>query len=174
MKRLFVALPLPVELGEQVARAAACLSGRKVAAEQYHITLAFLGEGDPAAAGEALRRVDFSAFTGSLGHPGTFSSGKDKVLWLGVEPAHKLTDLACRVQAAMTRAGFALPDRPFAPHLTLARRFPGGDLSCLAPLAGRPFPCREILLCSSRLTPQGPVYRVEGRKKGDDEGPWGR
>jgi 2'-5' RNA ligase len=88
-----------------------------------------------------------------------------------------LGELAKRVEAAMEKLGFAPEDRPFTPHLTLARfRTPrpqpalkalleregevGADLQPL--LLGR-FEVSEFFLFESKLSPHGAEYRKVAR-----------
>jgi 2'-5' RNA ligase len=137
--RCFVAVPI----GERLRRdLAACLEGwttrddlaglRWSERDAWHVTLAFLGDTDPAAVDgivSELRRVAdgheaFSLTTGGLG--GFASSARARVAWYGVaDPDRRLRRLAADVGRAVDLE----PDRPFAPHVTLARsRGPHVDL----------------------------------------------
>jgi RNA 2',3'-cyclic 3'-phosphodiesterase len=133
MTRTFVA----VELGD-AARAwlraeierlrLAIPAARWVDPNGLHLTLAFLGEQDDARLAEVAPAVAEAAegtqpFTLTIGAPGTFGPpAAPRVIWRGVGGAvGLLTALQRRVAAALTRRGFALESRPYAPHLTLAR-----------------------------------------------------
>jgi 2'-5' RNA ligase len=93
-----------------------------------HVTLAFLGwtpDGQLDAVGEAARAAatghgpfDLS-FTGLGRFP---ASGRPRVVWLGVgEGAEPLAGLARAVTAELRARALNFDERPFAPHLTLAR-----------------------------------------------------
>ena len=61
----------------------------------------------------------------ALGGGGRFG---DRVLWTRVDPANGPRALAASVGAAARRCGIPVDDRPYRPHLTLARGRPGADL----------------------------------------------
>jgi 2'-5' RNA ligase len=131
--RLFVALSPPPDarrhLEEAVARVRADDEGlRWVEPPAWHLTLAFLGHVEDGALpalserlGRAARRhpVLHLAFTGA----GAFASRRRaRVLWVGVTGDREpLRRLARSVEAAARRAGIATEERPYRPHLTLAR-----------------------------------------------------
>lgn len=145
---------------------------RWTASEQWHLTLAFLGEVDerrsaelsPRLARAAARVVELSL---SLAGAGTFPRRADRarVLWVGlVGDVTGLGRLATAARAAARRSGIPVEDRRFAAHLTLARaRPPGGvDLTsvvtALSAYAGPSWTATELELVCSHL---GPVVRHE-------------
>jgi 2'-5' RNA ligase len=94
--------------------------------DQRHITLQFLGPvPDPVALAESVaesfRRA--APFSLVLGGAGAFPSArKGSVLWIGVDRGSEaLADVAARVMHATEPLGFEPDDRPYRPHLTLAR-----------------------------------------------------
>jgi len=131
--RIFIAIQLNEEvrayLHEQTQRLARVLpSVRWVDPASLHLTLAFLGELDDeqlaaATTASATAAAMFRPFTLRLASLGHFGSARaPRVIWAGLSgniPAlqtlHRLltTELAAR--------GFATDERPFSPHLTLAR-----------------------------------------------------
>ncbi|WP_214110268.1 RNA 2',3'-cyclic phosphodiesterase [Acrocarpospora catenulata] len=126
--RLFVAvLPPPAVLAE-VDRAVAPLRRERPELtwedpERWHITLAFLGEVPEAAVPGLDARLRAAAwhepFPLALDGAGHFAS---KVMWLGVRaPDGGLAELAASVVAGAREEGVQLEDRPYLPHLTLAR-----------------------------------------------------
>lgn len=128
MRRLFFAL-----WPDDGARAALAALGRRVAGESggravpaanLHLTLAFLGDVPPERADllpAVASAVDGAAFDLVLDRLGAFP--RAGVGWVGPSqvPA-ALTQLQSALATALLEAGFGLEDRPFAPHLTLARR----------------------------------------------------
>lgn len=166
--RAFVALELPGPFADEVAGLARRLgdrcAGRFVPAENYHLTLAFLGEVGEAQARRAMEALD-AACAGAAPVRlcarglGTFGRGRDATLWLGVEKDEGLMALACRVRAELAARGVAYDEKGFLPHVTLARRarVPSGDLGGLAlPL---PDVARRVTLLRSILGPEGARYK---------------
>ncbi len=136
-RRLFVAVPLPSEAAAEVAamvervRAPGVPGGgrdaRWVRMDGLHLTLRFLGptlEGRVETARKAIRGADVGrGFDVELGRAGAFPSpGRPRTLWLGIlDGTSQLEALAGRVDEALVAAGWPPSDRPFRPHLTLAR-----------------------------------------------------
>jgi 2'-5' RNA ligase len=125
---------------QAVAHLAAALSGRRTSPpEQWHITLAFLGEvGRP----EVL-------YDGLLAGSGVFSG--PRVVWTGVDgDLDGLAALASEVQQACRAAGVALEQRRFRPHVTVGKtgRI---DPALVAGYAGPPWRVHEVELVHSVL-----------------------
>ncbi len=136
-RRIFVAVPLPADAVAEVAalvervRAPGVPGGghdaRWVRMDGLHLTLRFIGptlEGRVAAAREAVRQAGVGpAFDLELEGAGAFPSPeRPRALWLGiVDEENGLASLAGRVDQALVVAGWPASDRPFRPHLTLAR-----------------------------------------------------
>jgi 2'-5' RNA ligase len=102
--------------------------GRWVSLDSLHLTLRFLG----ATPDDQLLRlrevVDAAArrqapFRVAIGGGGAFPSvERPRAIWLGVADADQgMKALAASVNHALMAAGFEGDDRPFTPHLTLAR-----------------------------------------------------
>lgn len=126
-KRLFVSLDLPRTVSSPLVRLNPQIPGvRWLAAEQIHLTLAFLGNVD-AESEEKLRvqlsGIHFNAFFLPLREIRAFPArGHPGVLWVGVGRGHPhLFQLHKRVTAAALGAGLEPDLRPWRPHLTLAR-----------------------------------------------------
>jgi RNA 2',3'-cyclic 3'-phosphodiesterase len=98
-----------------------------VAPERLHLTLHFLGNVDGETAARLATHVgspiDLAAFRVVFGGVGTFSSrGRPNVIWLGVvEGREPLIELHAIVGERLKAVGCELDERPFSPHLTLAR-----------------------------------------------------
>ena len=172
MPRLFVAIDIPEPIRDALARFAGELpAARWVPADQIHLTLRFIGEAGPQtfqAIKAALSGLRFRGFPLALRGTGHFPPGKrPRVLWVGVEPNQGLAGLYRDLELALGEAGVTPEERPFSPHLTLAR------LKLSAPaavgsfearhqeLAYPPFPVREVVLYSSVLSSRGAVHNKE-------------
>jgi 2'-5' RNA ligase len=81
-----------------------------------------------------------------------------------VEPHPLLKSLVAEVHEVVLACGIPQEERPFSPHITLARlKFPAARevdafLAMPQKLKLPPFPVREIVLFQSRLTPYGAVH----------------
>lgn len=171
--RLFWALPAPDAFrawmaalqGELRPR----LPGARLAdARQAHLTLCFLGEVEDAAAPKVLetgRRV-------LAGLPALELEGTDwlafprreraRVLAVGVTPDTRLMEAHARLGRAM--AAFAdLEDRPFTPHLTLARFREPARLPSLPELPAAPrWRAGRVVLFRSDPASAGAVHAPLG------------
>ena len=128
MPRYFIALPLPEEARDRlVAVQPPAVSGMRILArDELHLTLHFLGEvstHDIDTATAALAAVRMNAFTIRLSGVSMFASERHaKVLWAGVEANEDLIVLYGLIGLALADAiGFQPEDRPYSPHITLAR-----------------------------------------------------
>lgn len=127
--RLFAAIPLTEPVRAHLAAVQTQLRGRGRGSlpvpENFHLTLAFLGETSretaARAALETLRGA--GAFSLTVADLGRFGD----VWWAGVRPCPALDALALGLQAALRREGFVLEDRAWKPHITLARRYHAAD-----------------------------------------------
>ncbi len=139
--RVFCAIELPAEVRaravEHIARLRSVVPEVRASwerTEKLHITLKFLGEIAQDRA-EALSGVASSAtrntppFILALSGAGAFPPrGNPRILWLGIDDSSgALARLQSRLEEECESAGFAREERPFHPHLTLARvRAPQG------------------------------------------------
>ena len=129
--RLFVALEIPSAVRENLAEFVKPLRAlapqpRWVRAENLHVTLKFIGEVLPGkldAIRAALRGVHSDrVVTIDFRGLGFFPDEKrPRVFWAGMEAPPNLKTLALDIDAATHKMGIPLEQRPFLPHLTLAR-----------------------------------------------------
>jgi RNA 2',3'-cyclic 3'-phosphodiesterase len=176
--RLFVAVEVPDDLRGRLAGCQARLRElplplRWTRPEGIHVTFFFLGETPEARVPEiarAIERVAASAAPFTLEAHGvhTFPGhGRPRVLVFGLRGD---LDAAARIKRdlddALQPLGFTPDDRPFRPHLTLARARDGRAGDWKTPLArekdaeGGRFEVRRLVLFESRLGPGGSQYRA--------------
>ena len=107
-------------LAGDLARAHA---GKATPPGRIHLTIAFLGEVDSGRIADLVsiaQGLRAEAFTLSLDRTGCFRAAR--VAWVAASaPPPELFALHAGLAQALRGAGFALEDRPFAPHVTLAR-----------------------------------------------------
>lgn len=142
-----------------------------------HLTLAFLGEIAEirgAEAEDALLETAarHRAFTLGLAGLGAFpSASRPKVLWVGArEGAEALTAIALDLAGALRARSFALEERAFHPHLTLARARRDARARSVERLVqdsasvdlGR-WPIGELVLYRSELRSGGAEHHVLAR-----------
>jgi 2'-5' RNA ligase len=153
--RLFVAVDPSPEAREHLRSAVSELDGlRFTRPENWHITLAFLGEVGASTTTQLEPQLESVA----AAHPpvelclagaGAFGG----TLWVGVRG--DLAPLAMAVAAAARGCGIALETRGFQAHLTVARsdrgRRPTEQQRELSSYAGPAWTCRELRLVRSHL-----------------------
>ena len=173
--RLFVAIEVPSTIRSAIAAFIDELrpiapQTKWVRAETIHITLKFIGGTDPG----NLRRIQ-SALAGicsdqpvTLGFRslGFFPDEKrPRVFWIGTQSSPNLKTLAADIDQSLHQLGFPLEDRPFTPHLTLARfnapGLPAKFAAAVKENAARSFgslTAREFHLIESKLKSTGAEY----------------
>jgi len=177
MKRThyFIAVPLTAEARQAIRRfaddASSSLPFRTWVHEQdYHITLAFLGDVPPekmnplreAMTAVAARCVPFSLRLAGLGTFGERTA--PRIFWQGVKAEEMLAALRSDVYEACGALGFSLDRRPFAPHITIARKWQGAEpfrpetLRSL-PAASAVFSVPEMVLYRTNMD-QTPKYEA--------------
>lgn len=174
MPRLFVALPIP----DEVADALAAMQGgvpdaNWVPSDNFHITLAFIGEVDGAMAQDidaALATIGGPILDVELAGIDHFGGGRQpKALYAAVVQEERLTLLRQKVVKALRGEGVKLERRKFRPHVTLARfnrrAEIGHHLAQFVALhslfrAG-PFEVEQFRLYSSITRADGSLYEVE-------------
>ena len=180
--RLFVGIPLPDRVvAELTAVCGRLRSGndglRWSAPESWHITLQFLGSATAEqfdCLAVRLAEVRSGPVPVRLGGLDVFE--RAGVFVAEVELTPELVTLQKRVTAATAHCGFQAEDRPYHPHITLARTKGAGGRRQLKALwtkpvktqaQGRPafsgFLAREFLLYESHLGADGSKYEVRLR-----------
>lgn len=102
---------------------------RWVHPQDFHITLAFLGFAKKEQLDEAIKAIEqlreqHSIFTLTFSSTGTFGSkNRPRIFWAGVEPSKALQNLREDVFIECERIGFELDQKPFHPHITIARKW---------------------------------------------------
>lgn len=189
--RLFVAAEVPTAFKDRYAAIRPAFE-RQVPRARWsrpdgiHLTFKFLGatptdrlgEVIDVLGGQARQTPPFELVTAGAG----FFGGRVRphVFWIALEgdlgAARRVAD---ELEELMEKIGFDREDRPFKPHLTLARfkegcgRVSTEDLSARATavLSRVPFPVDQIVLLESILGPGGSRYLPHGRFSFEGGGP---
>jgi 2'-5' RNA ligase len=170
--RLFAALPLPLEIGEGLARRQdGVAEARWRRLDQLHITLRFFGEVEEVAAADLdaeLAGLAAEAFELRLEGVGAFGEGADvRALWAGVAASEPLARLAARCETRARRIGLKPEARAYRPHVTLAYLRHADPVEVAAWVQGHnllqspPFLADRFCLYSSWRSPHGSRYDLE-------------
>jgi len=175
--RLFVAVYPPAPAAAHLAAFVADLAVGRAAAEgvnarlaagpTWHVTLAFLGDVPldrlpdvESTVGGAVRewRAAVAAPIVRLAGGGTFGRGRFTILWAGLAgDTEPLRQLSAAARRGLKRSRLPYDEKPFRPHLTLAR--PGdrvdvdGDVVALRGYEGPQWNIDEVRLVRSHLGP---------------------
>jgi RNA 2',3'-cyclic 3'-phosphodiesterase len=131
MLRLFVALPIPESVADDIVRVQRGLEGAKWSPrENLHLTLRFIGDADERQAEDldaALGEIAAAPFGVDLAGAGFFGGEQPHAMWLGVRHNASLMKLQKDCERACRRAGFGADPRSYTPHVTicyLPRHYP--------------------------------------------------
>lgn len=172
MIRLFVAIPMPPEIGEALAPLCQEVSGAAWhEADKLHLTLRFMGDVDEAMAEDLdveLTALSCPAFDLMLTGVGAFETrGLPSSLWVGAAADVPLTRLHNRCERAAKRVGSPADPRIWRPHVTLAYLSGPDSGNVGAWILGHnltrlgPIPVRSFGLYSSWPGRAGRTYRLE-------------
>ncbi|MGC8615047.1 MAG: RNA 2',3'-cyclic phosphodiesterase [Thermoprotei archaeon] len=169
--RVFVAVDLPDgEVKTNVLAVLNELQGnpnlKTVSPQNLHFTLAFIGEASEEVvkkAADSLSSVSYQSFEASLSGLGYFpSKERARIIWVGVSEERgrkQLMELAQIVRNALSSARVPYDQKPFVPHLTLARARSEQEVhvNVKGEVSGK-FAVTSFTLKRSLLTSRGPIY----------------
>jgi 2'-5' RNA ligase len=170
--RLFVGLEIPWDICQLFRQLTGAIPGaRWVPAENYHLTLRFIGE-VPAHRGEeidmALLGLRARQFPLIFSGVGIFEkAGVPNSLWVGVEKNPALDHLQGKIETALQRVDVPAERRRFSPHVTLARlnNAPGEKLAHFMQthnlFKSDPIMVTHFTIFSSLLGKEASVYNAE-------------
>jgi RNA 2',3'-cyclic 3'-phosphodiesterase len=176
--RLFIAVPVPEHIKENLLRLKINIHGAKwTEKDQMHITLKFIGQVEGHIFNEIIRclsDIEFEKFSVNFNGVGVFHTGNSqrkgssKILWSGIEKSDSLKMLKNKIDAALLDCGIVRKERKYHPHVTVARLknvYPDnitGFLSRSNTFKSVDFIVNEFILYSSILSPKGAVHNIEG------------
>jgi len=167
--RLFIAIPLPEELLDDISSLQETLGegklfrGKLTERENIHLTLKFLGEVDESGADviqDKLGNLEWKSFKATVDALGVFGEEEVRIIWLhlaGAEKLQKAIDLELVDLFSLSRQ--------FMSHITIARvkevkdkqklfaKIRDGNISYS-------FKVSSFYLMESTLNPLGPTYKV--------------
>lgn len=135
MRRIFVGIALSEEAKEQLSQKVLRIKRdvpfqRWVHKEDYHVTLHFLGDCTEQKVEAVITALEntptlVSDFTLRIGRWGTFGrQNQPRILWANfVDVSSPLIQLHSHVTHLLTPIGFPPENRPYRPHITVARKY---------------------------------------------------
>jgi 2'-5' RNA ligase len=130
--RLFIGIGFNQEVKNQLASISENLrkyteKGNFTRMENFHLTLAFLGDTEPMMIMAIQKAMDntaalFSPFQIEMGNIGSFARGGSDIYWLGIAHNDALVKIKQQLDNELMQAGIAFERGAFKPHLTLARQ----------------------------------------------------
>jgi 2'-5' RNA ligase len=171
MVRLFTALDLSAEIREGIGRIAPALEKSRarltpVDPAGAHITLVFIGEVPEERIGpveDALADIRAEPFSVTVAGVSGNNPKRPRVVWANVKDNGECAAVQARVADVLSRFGVEKEDRPYTPHVTIARvkEFDPSLLPRIAEVSGTVFgSCRitGFTLKKSVLGPGGARY----------------
>ena len=169
--RLFLAVPIPESIADRLLTLAADVPGASWrSAEQYHLTLRFIGDVNEAIARDIdteLGRIIAAPFAIALSGVGSFGGREPSALWAGVSAPPDLARLGGACESAIRACRLAPERRSYRPHVTLAYLNGASDhdvahfLSDAAEFRTAPFQVDHFCMYASRATRAGSYYTQE-------------
>jgi len=174
MPRLFVALPVPEDVADELLPLRSGVpDARWVPPENFHVTLCFAGEVQGTTMRdleEELGDIAGPPFAIAIAGVEQFSSGKQpRALVATVERSDRLDWLQQKVSTVARNCGIELERRKFRPHVTLARFGNGAEtghhlaqfMASHSTFKAGPWTADHFALYSSRTGGSGSVYTEE-------------
>ena len=183
MVRIFIALPVPMDVATQFAALVpADLAGlKRVDPELLHITLAFVGWTEEERIGVMAAAVAAAArpvrsFRVTVSGAGRFPpAGRPRVVWVATasEAAAEIERLGGLVRAELKRQRVRFDPKPLRSHVTLARvrddatvdetRAIAAAMAATRVPEGLAFAADAVHVMESVLSPRGPRYSSRAR-----------
>lgn len=174
MPRLFIALPVPEDVSDELsALQSGVPDARWVPVENFHITLCFAGEvqgGMMRDLEEELSDIAASRFPVAVAGVEQFSSGKQpRALVALVEKNDRLDWLQQKISTVARNCGVEVERRKFRPHVTLARFSSNAEtghhiaqfMASFSTFKAGPWLADHFALYSSRQGGGGRIYTEE-------------
>ena len=126
--RLFLAILFEEPVKDRLCEAMELIrrstrTSRLTRRENLHLTLVFLGElREAGKVREAMEEIRTGPCPLEIRGLGRFQRDGGDLYWAGIEPSLPLQNLYLELKNALAGKGIAVEDRPYRPHLTLARQ----------------------------------------------------
>jgi len=175
--RVFIGLDISSEIRDRIGETMERLrhlapDARWVRTESLHVTLKFIGEAPENKVleiQETLKQIKAAAFEIEFKEAGFFPNPRSaRAFWIGIHAPAALPQLAATIDQKLEKIGIAVEEKPYKPHLTLARAKSGRLARCFEILQQHLHPAdpmqfgtmiaREFFLYESELLRGGARY----------------
>ncbi|MHA2713145.1 RNA 2',3'-cyclic phosphodiesterase [Vibrio owensii] len=139
------------------------IAGRYTCEDNFHITLAFIGESTEK---ETQRLIDILHQLSSrceqitVDHLGSFRQSGRQLAWLGIKDNLAVTTLQNELIEALELHGFVTESRDYVPHITLARHVDKQAPLDAVEISPLPLPIYSIALMESKTVDGKLVYHA--------------
>jgi 2'-5' RNA ligase len=176
MMRLFIAMPVPRDIQEELGRIVFLLkqkggSVKWVIPKNIHLTMKFLGDTEENLVDSINEQIDAIAHDSAavetiITRLGAFPNlSRPRIIWAGLDKnIEALAEVSGKVEEAAKALGFEAEERRFKAHLTLGRVRQAAGLGNLTSymksldIPSMSFTMDRLVLFKSTLTPRGPIY----------------
>jgi 2'-5' RNA ligase len=163
-ERLFFALWPSIEVRQAIEKLTQpitqSIEGRKILVENWHITLAFVGEVESTTKQcmqQVAATIQNNRFTLTLDK--LDYRAKNQILWLGAtETPDALHNLVMQLNTALQNCGYQPDTRPFKTHLTLMRK--AKQIKTLPLITPVTWTIKDFCLVRSMLDSKGAHYEI--------------
>lgn len=139
------------------------LEGHNTRTENFHLTLAFIGEcteKEKQTLINLLRQLQSGCGSLRIDRLGSFRQKRSQLLWLGIEHSQRLTQLKEELDTELLTQNFVVESRKFIPHITLFRQASGGAQVRSIPITPRQISVYSVALMQSSYRDNRLVYQV--------------
>ncbi|MGR5131663.1 RNA 2',3'-cyclic phosphodiesterase [Vibrio alfacsensis] len=139
------------------------IKGRFTHEENFHVTLAFIGESTQEQKRiliKTLHQLDGRCPSLFINCFGSFRQNGSKLVWLGVKESLELTRLQSDLIHKLGEQGISTESRKYLPHITLARHVESPSLLQDIPIKPRWLPIYSIALMESKFVENKLMYQV--------------
>jgi len=127
--RLFIGVTFDAKTKEniqdiQIKLKEYAIEGRFTDKANLHLTLIFIGEVYSSSVNmikKIMNSISFPPFQLQFNDVGSFKRQGGNICWLGVNPCSELSKIHSQLAAGLTHSRIRFDNRPYSPHLTLAR-----------------------------------------------------
>ena len=137
--------------------------GRYTYEDNFHITLAFIGESTEEEAQrltDVLHQLKSRCEQISVDHLGSFRQSGRQLAWLGIKDNLAVTTLQNELIEALEQHGFVTESRDYVPHITLARHVDKQAPLDAVEISPLPLPIYSIALMESKTVDGKLIYHA--------------
>ncbi|MGR5108976.1 RNA 2',3'-cyclic phosphodiesterase [Vibrio jasicida] len=139
------------------------IAGRYTYEDNFHITLAFIGESteeETQRLTDVLHQLKSGCEQITVDHLGSFRQSGRQLAWLGIKDNLAVTTLQNELIEALEQHGFVTESRDYVPHITLARHVDKQAPLNAVEISPLPLPIYSIALMESKTVDGKLIYHA--------------